>query len=245
MSSHIVWIIGFLIIGIYPGIAVGQPAPASQDAYMREVHTPRGVDEKTWEKATKRLHFELPEEQKQSGDSRDGAKKPSTNSRPLGLSGTWIQVLWVVFFAIGMVFILRALRKISKRRVKEQEIEIAFEKLDILTPVQEVEQLLRDAIARRDYPSAVRLYFLYTLQQLQGRNLIRWKKDKTNYDYLLDMRGTAFVSDFQVLVQWYDRVHYGAFRPEEQEFTQMKQRFDAFLNVLQRTTPEQKMTTHG
>ena len=75
-------------------------------------------------------------------------------------------------------------------------------------------------------------YFLQVLQQLQGASLIQWKKDKTNREYLRDLRGTPYAGDFSQLTLIFEKVRYGAYIPERVEFAFLERDFQSFLQSL-------------
>ncbi|UPL48078.1 DUF4129 domain-containing protein [Hymenobacter sublimis] len=71
------------------------------------------------------------------------------------------------------------------------------------------EDALAEAEATGNYRLAVRLGYLLSLRHLTERGLIRWQPDKTNHDYLRELRGTPWFAAFQELTRQFEYVWYG------------------------------------
>ncbi|MBX0290742.1 DUF4129 domain-containing protein [Hymenobacter sp. HSC-4F20] len=68
---------------------------------------------------------------------------------------------------------------------------------------------LAEAEAAGNYRLAVRLGYLLSLRHLTERGLIRWQPDKTNHEYLHELRGTPWFTEFQELTRQFEYVWYG------------------------------------
>jgi hypothetical protein len=101
----------------------------------------------------------------------------------------------------------------------------------------DLEKLLRIALESNDYRSAVRILYLSTIQQLNSTGLILWKKDKTNKDFLREMRKHSNYKTFRDITLAYEIVWYGDRQIELQQFTSLKNIVD---NFLLKTTFESK-----
>ncbi len=73
----------------------------------------------------------------------------------------------------------------------------------------ELELRLEEAIASENYKECVRIYFLFAMKECIDRKYIFWKKEKTNFQYLIEMRGKNGAGSFEEIVKWYDLVWYG------------------------------------
>jgi hypothetical protein len=83
----------------------------------------------------------------------------------------------------------------------------------------------------------VRILYLSTIQQLNSTGLILWKKDKTNKDFLREMRKHSNYKTFRDITLAYEIVWYGDRQIELQQFTSLKNIVD---NFLLKTTFESK-----
>ena len=74
----------------------------------------------------------------------------------------------------------------------------------------ETDKLLREAISSGNYRLAVRICFLGMLKTLDEEGVIKWKKDKTNRDYLSELFAKQhYYDEIKRLTFNYEQVWYG------------------------------------
>ena len=73
----------------------------------------------------------------------------------------------------------------------------------------DLDTLLTQAEADRNYRLAVRLGYLRVLRQLSDKELIQWKPDKTNHDYLFELPNGPLPAAFRELTRQFEYVWYG------------------------------------
>jgi hypothetical protein len=71
------------------------------------------------------------------------------------------------------------------------------------------ERLLQVALNDNDIRLAVRYSYMWLLQLLQQRELIRYRIDKTNFDYYHELDGSDFKVPFKKLSRQYEYAWYG------------------------------------
>lgn len=81
---------------------------------------------------------------------------------------------------------------------------------------------------QRDYRSAIRYHFLYSLKKLTDKNLINWNVEKTNRDYLRELKNKTLQEDFRRVIYIYDYIWYGEFKTEEKDYQYYKSYFNKF-----------------
>ncbi len=94
--------------------------------------------------------------------------------------------------------------------------------------------LIRDAEKQQSFRRAVRLHYLQVLKQLTNRDLIRWRPEKTNHDYLNELSQATLQPAFRELTNTFEYVWYGNFNLNASEYEQRVQDFQAFLSQLER-----------
>ncbi|HCW08203.1 MAG TPA: hypothetical protein DGG95_12655 [Cytophagales bacterium] len=110
-----------------------------------------------------------------------------------------------------------------------------------LTDIRElpVDHLLQKALSSGDYKLAVRIYFLALLKKLDEGGLIRWKKDKTNREYLSELFSQeVYFEEVRLLTLAYEQVWYGNHTFSAQAYQQLFLSFQAMdqkLNSTQET----------
>ncbi len=73
------------------------------------------------------------------------------------------------------------------------------------------------------------------LKQLSLKNLIKWQRDKTNSEYLREMRKQSHFKDFRHVTRIFERVWYGDTKIEQDTFQQISPEFDEYLKTVETT----------
>lgn len=108
-----------------------------------------------------------------------------------------------------------------------------FEEIDPTEiPLTELERLLQDALAKKDYRGAVRIYFIFIVRDLAQKNWIKWEKDKTNFHYLREMEGKSEFEDFNTSVNYFEIIWYGKREIDASKFDLIRPKFTRFLDKL-------------
>lgn len=139
-------------------------------------------------------------------------------------------ILWIIIITGFVVFLFMYLansnislfRRSSVVNANEEEIE----ETDIFSI--EYQKEIEAAINSGDYRLAVRLLFLQLLRNLSDRNIIQYKSDSTNMDYLLQLRTTNLYSGFAWLARNYEYSWYGHFDIDKEKFDLIKKEFEKF-----------------
>lgn len=79
-----------------------------------------------------------------------------------------------------------------------------------------------------DYRSAVRYQFLFILKKLSDKKLINWNPEKTNKDYVAELKAPQLKNEFYDLSYIFDYVWYGEFNIDEQSYRKFKNQYQAF-----------------
>jgi len=81
---------------------------------------------------------------------------------------------------------------------------------------------------QQDYRSAIRYHFLYSLKKMADKNLINWNPEKTNRDYLKELKNINLKQDFSRMIYIYDYIWYGEFDAQEKDYQHYKSFFNKF-----------------
>lgn len=92
--------------------------------------------------------------------------------------------------------------------------------------------LIQNAKSRKEFRKAIRYYYLWVLQKLSDKKLIRWDRDKTDYDYYLELSENSIRKDFSENAYIFDHVWYGNFQMSEKEFKLAESLFNRTLDKL-------------
>jgi hypothetical protein len=133
------------------------------------------------------------------------------------LGSVLIYVLYKIISDNNLRFFYRKPVRFRKTIVEEAEL-----------PEEDLEQLLKKAVAGKEYRLATRYFYLKTLRHLDKRELIRWHIQTTDEEYLRQMDARPQGARFRWLTSVYERVWYGKFPMDEYQFNRLSQYFQDF-----------------
>lgn len=143
----------------------------------------------------------------------------------------WLLVLIaIVVFAILKITNSGISNLFSGRRKKSEEIDASLDDVDI--HAIDYEQMIAEALAKKDYRLGVRLWFLRTLKNLSDKELLHWKIDKTNSDYFYELSGTVYQDGFGKVSFIYDFIWYGEFPVDENSYREAEEKFREFQQTI-------------
>jgi len=148
----------------------------------------------------------------------------------------WFQtVLWLIIigvFASAIAWYLASsnvglFRKKSTNEIM-QEDEVMPEDIFAINYLKEIDK----ATSQGNYRLAVRLMFLKGLKKMAEKNIIQYKQDKTNLDYLLQLQQSSYYTGFFRVTRNYEYCWYGMFEINEEAFKKISHDFDLFEKHL-------------
>ncbi len=90
------------------------------------------------------------------------------------------------------------------------------------------ERWINAAVAQQQYREAVRLLFLRALKHLADLQLIHWRPEKTNREYLAELQTDTLAGLFRELIRIFEYTWYGNFALSEEKYRRAAARFAAF-----------------
>ncbi len=172
-----------------------------------------------------------------NGSSRRQVTPPRT-SRPIrfSMSGGLGPFGYILLGCFGLVLIYLIYRLFLNSERKGSKITPDTLNLEELNPSEipltELQRLLQEALEKQDYRGAVRIYFIFIVRGLVQNNAISWKKEKTNFHYLMEMSGNIQYDDFNKAVSYFEIIWYGKRELDASKFGQISPFFTRFLDKL-------------
>ncbi|PKA99494.1 uncharacterized protein DUF4129 [Flavobacteriaceae bacterium MAR_2009_75] len=97
---------------------------------------------------------------------------------------------------------------------------------------ENIQKLINDAVATKNFRLAIRYYYLYVLRLLSEKELIVWELQKTNNDYLKEIELENLKHQFSKITHLYDYIWYGDFAIDESKFQRAEKEFQSLkLNL--------------
>ena len=206
--------------------------PTEEDRFLPDVelHT---FDTVEWKRLTEDLDYgELQEiEQEEESTSQPGKTNEGFANfmKYVLIIGGIILLAWILYqYFSGSDF------GFGKGRKKTNSaLEIAVENLEENLPSSELGGLLPQAETAGDYRMAARLRYLSVIQELNIREWVDWEKEKTNGQYLRELRSTQLYDPFRGLTILFERFWYGRERISQEEYQQLVREHDRMVAALQ------------
>jgi len=157
----------------------------------------------------------------------------SSNFSMSGGLGPFGYILLILFAGVLIYLIYRLFINAERKGAKIKHETFDLEELNPSEiPLTELQRLLLEALAKQDYRGAVRIYFIFIVRGLVQKNAISWKKEKTNFHYLIEMSGKSEYDDFNTSVSYFEIIWYGKREIDASKFEQIRPVFTQFLDKL-------------
>jgi hypothetical protein len=79
---------------------------------------------------------------------------------------------------------------------------------------------------------AIRYYFLLYLEKLEKNEYIVYNKDKTNTDYLLELKQETHIAEFIKVSYLFEYVWYGKKAIDQETFASLEKTFNDQINTI-------------
>ncbi|MEO1259187.1 MAG: DUF4129 domain-containing protein [Bacteroidota bacterium] len=202
-------------------------AQNTQENYLQGSVEQRSFPDEKYSELTKGVDFTEEEYERK----KEKEEAPPANFEGLGAVLKFIVILLGI--ALLIFLLIKALTNDnlfsrSDKKLKPATV-IDLKKIEENLEDTELEDPIKQAIEAGDYPLAVRLYYLAVLKDLSMNNKIKWKKDKTNGEYLRELTGTPIFDKFQKITLVFERIWYGKMELTQVDFHKVEK---LFLKIL-------------
>ena len=112
-------------------------------------------------------------------------------------------------------------KKNKKMNIADQDLKENIHEINFPNSINDFE-------LKKDYRSAIRYQFLFVLKKLSDKKLLEWNPEKTNKDYLAELKDKNQKSEFKELVYIFNNIWYGEFEVDEKSYNRFKEKFNQF-----------------
>lgn len=132
----------------------------------------------------------------------------------------WDVLSWTIVVGAIILIFYRLFRQEIKSVFKGKATtnQVNFIHKDENIHEMDFNQLISDAITKKDYKNAIRLSYLNLLKNLTDEDFIVWKADKTNLDYIEELKQSPLQASFKKTTLVFEHVWYGEFTINESHF---------------------------
>jgi len=169
---------------------------------------------------------------------KEKAEKENYSFDSVNFSET-AEIIKIIFFVIilGMLIFLIYKFILSNTAGKGDDEGMVFienlEKVEDNLMRADLDKLLDKLIKNRDYRSAIRVQYLQIIQTLSKKKYIAWAKQKTNFDYLLELDSSSISTDFSNTTLIYESAWFGHQQITEHRFNEMSKHYKHLKGLIQ------------
>ncbi len=143
-------------------------------------------------------------------------------------------IIYVILIGIAVYLLIRllagkdAVSLFRKKNTVVAPINISEEHIENI----DLDELIRNALAQKDFRQTIRYMYLKALQELTVKNIIEYHFEKTNTDYYQEIVDTSIKQYYNQISYLYDNIWYGEFDLDENGYQKAKIPFDQLQDKL-------------
>lgn len=151
----------------------------------------------------------------------------------------WTLAILIIGFVLYL-FIRFLLNKNGSIFFSKKNKKLSLQNQDLKENIHEINfsESIANCEKQEEYRSAIRYQFLLVLKKLADAKQIHWNPEKTNKDYIQELKNLNQKREFEELVYIFDYIWYGEFEIDKRAYDYFKQKFIHF-NVKNSSDIEQ------
>ena len=188
------------------------------------------ITEAEWERTAAK--YDYTENYKEFKQRQKVPKEPisRSNRNKSRILASVFKIIPLLILAAVLIFLIIMLINNISRITTDRALSGNNQQVEIDDPdhyeKSDLERFLKDALESANYRLAIRVQFLMVIKLLQDRELIAWKKEKTNTDYLLELRQQEFKNAFKYLVKVFERIWYANYDIDRLFYESLSEKFE-------------------
>lgn len=197
------------------------------------------IKKESWEKAKKGIEYKpMKEKEEEEKSEETPARNDSFRLPSLGSDLATI-IFYTLVTAVLAVIIGVLIKNVSSSNADVERKEL-YRQLDTEEDIAETDlaAYLKKALELEDYTLALRIKYLMIIKELTTSNIIVWSKEKTNGEYLREVRQHPIFNDFRNATFAFERVWYGEEPFSKADYEPLSAHFDALTKTVQPTPNE-------
>lgn len=109
---------------------------------------------------------------------------------------------------------------------------INYDEIERNLHLVDFEKLIKQSIQSGEKRLSIRYYYLWLLKKMSEKQIIEWDAEKTNSDYLYEIKNESFKNDFAYLSYLYNYIWYGEFELDEATFEKATKAFEKSIQSI-------------
>lgn len=142
------------------------------------------------------------------------------------------QIIAGLVVLLALYFLIRFMMAHSGNwffKKKNNELELDIHDAEQLIRSADFDTLIRQTERTGDTRQAIRLFYLWLLKDMKDNQLIDWHPEKTNADYMYELRDEKLRAQFSYLSYLFNHIWYGRFSINDSDYLSARKAFTAYL----------------
>lgn len=159
----------------------------------------------------------------------------ANNEAAMGMVVIVMRVIAVLLILFVVYLIVKALLNKEGRWIFGKNSDrrlINYDELEKNLHLIDFEKLIKQSIQSGEKRLSIRYYYLWLLKKMSEKQIIEWDAEKTNSDYLYEIKSENFKKDFAYLSYLYNYIWYGEFELDEATFEKARKAFEKSIQSL-------------
>ena len=155
--------------------------------------------------------------------------------KAMGFLAVFLRVVPYVLLGVLIFLLIKFFLKVNSRALiysKKNTPVVSLSEEEHIIKHEDIEELIQKALADKDYRLAIRYYYLFILKLMSDKKLIAWELQKTNKDYLNELKTKELQLPFTATTRLYDHIWYGRFALDEIKYQKAQRAFSALHKTL-------------
>ena len=206
---------------------------------VSSVHGEDELSQKKWEQLTRKLDYSKGqkekkpvEEKKEQSNRRTTSSGHSGGGSSFGNVGSLFMIIALVLLALLVFYMLANIKSNPSLTAINKEIQEKIENIEEHIHEVDLNDLFKQYVNNREFDMALRISFLMIIKDLSEKRLIKWEKQKTNWEYHGELKNYDLKTGFSSMIRNFERVWYGEKAISEPEFLNINYEFDQFKTQL-------------
>ena len=171
------------------------------------------VDDAIWESVTKEVDYGPGPESTEQAEEEEEEKGETRNRERESFWASFFKVLFIIGLVgtIAYVFsnMVEGERSARKKDTNGQSLKVTVDLLEKDLDNASLNPIIKEADQTANFSLAIRLRYLQIIQGLSKKSLIRWKREKTNGQYLQEIKDPTLKTQFAKATYIFEQIWYG------------------------------------
>jgi len=179
------------------------------------------------------------EEEQEQNSSSSSSYSHNSYSSGSDLSGVAWVIIIIILIALLVIIVMIALNADGRSSARSEVIRANTQEIEEELDEEEIDRndfdsLIQKAKNKGNFRLAIRLMFLKSLQILDEKKLIKYKKNKTNYEYTFEIKNQKVQGLFQEASDTFSWVWYGSQDLDTNSYNELEPNFNRLIDSIEK-----------